>query len=127
MSKIRFSVGQGEVNHPEDVRTIQQFLNKIPQFAGGPKSKLHESGVYSAETNAALANFLETLGRDKYQGLGTGRRDYKPIQFGPSATPPPGPRTIVRSLNELHRLKRGQKVFLTPDEYERVAICHFMP
>lgn len=51
------SVGMGGVNRPDDVRTIQQLLNQVPQMLGGPLPQLIVDGFAGPKTNGAIYGF----------------------------------------------------------------------
>jgi len=82
---ITASVGRmGGVNRPNDVRTVQELLNKIPVTSGGPIPLLETDGVCGKKTIDAIQKFqLHHFG---WQGA-DGRVD-------------PGGQTL-RKLNEL--------------------------
>lgn len=42
---IRATVGKGGVNHPDDVRKIQELLNAVPEDSGGPRPRLAVDGL----------------------------------------------------------------------------------
>jgi hypothetical protein len=55
---ISASVGRmGGVNHPDDVKTVQQLLNKVPAHSGGPAPPLDPDGKCGPKTIAAIQNF----------------------------------------------------------------------
>ena len=56
---IRASVGQGGVNRPADVRTIQEMLNKALPGWGGPAAKLVPDGFNGPLTVAAIRRFQQ--------------------------------------------------------------------
>jgi hypothetical protein len=54
---ISESVGAGGVNLPEDVRVIQDLLNRVPAEAGGPVPELVVDGIAGDRTNQAIFDF----------------------------------------------------------------------
>lgn len=82
MEIIQASVGEGGVNRPGDVETIQSSLNRIPLDQGGPVPRLSVDGIIGPKTIGAIRHFQE------HHGLtADGRVD-------------PGGRTMAK-LNEL--------------------------
>ena len=57
--RIGASVGQGGANRPDDVRTVQQLLNKVLPGWGGPSPKLVEDGACGNLTKAAIRTFQQ--------------------------------------------------------------------
>jgi hypothetical protein len=51
------AVGLGAPNDPDDVRTIQQALNRFPESMGGPKPKLKPDGIVGRLTAGAIEKF----------------------------------------------------------------------
>jgi hypothetical protein len=51
------AVGEGGVNRPEDVKTIQEMLNKVLPGWGGPSSKLTVDGICGSLTKEAIRKF----------------------------------------------------------------------
>lgn len=69
-AQIGKSVGEGGINAPFDVKTIQQLLNKVSDLSGGPIAQLAENGLIGPDTNAAILRF------EKWQvGSSDGRID----------------------------------------------------
>lgn len=56
-TSILKSVGMGGVNRPDDVKTIQDLLNLIPQVLGGPLPLLKVDGLAGPKTNGAIYGF----------------------------------------------------------------------
>jgi hypothetical protein len=56
---ISASVGEGSVNRPADVRTIQEMLNKALPGWGGPTPKLALDGICGRLTKAAIRRFQQ--------------------------------------------------------------------
>ncbi|MGE0759049.1 MAG: peptidoglycan-binding protein [Pirellulaceae bacterium] len=54
---ISAGVGLGGFNQPEDVRTIQEALNRVPESQGGPAVALVVDGIAGQRTQAAIAKF----------------------------------------------------------------------
>ena len=61
---ISASVGNGGINRPDDVKIIQQALNRIPEKNGRPAPLLKEDGMCGPMTIGAISNFqrLNNLG-----------------------------------------------------------------
>jgi hypothetical protein len=57
---ITKSVGMNGVNRPEDVRTVQRFLNAIPVPLGGPQPKLATDSLVGPHTIGAIRRFQQT-------------------------------------------------------------------
>jgi len=55
--KITASVGNGGINIPDDVRTIQTALNRIPTLQGGPLVPLKVDGLSGPNTISAIRRF----------------------------------------------------------------------
>lgn len=55
---ITASVGRmGGVNRPQDVRTVQELLNKVPAASGGPTPLLAVDGLCGPKTTNAIQRF----------------------------------------------------------------------
>ena len=54
---ISASVGRGGVNRPNDVRTIQAALNRLPPASGGPIRPLAVDGICGPKTIDAIQKF----------------------------------------------------------------------
>lgn len=67
---IAASVGRlGGVNHPSDVKAVQELLNRVPHAAGGPYPLLPEDSVCGPSTVDAIQKFqLEQLGWSNADG-----------------------------------------------------------
>lgn len=72
---IRGSVGMKGHNNPADVKTVQQFLNAVPQMKGGPDVLLAEDGLCGPKTQAAIS---------KYQSKVLNRSDGRVDPQGPT-------------------------------------------
>ena len=59
---ISASVGRNGVNRYEDVLTIQQMLNVIPAYQGGPAAALVEDGKNGPNTMGAIEKFQRFIG-----------------------------------------------------------------
>lgn len=59
---ISASVGRNGVNRYEDVLTIQQMLNMILAYQGGPVEQLDEDGKSGRNTIAAIEKFQRFIG-----------------------------------------------------------------
>lgn len=59
---ITASVGQGGMNIPSDVATVQQLLNCVPALEGGPVPKLEVDGICSGITILAINRFQRVHG-----------------------------------------------------------------
>jgi peptidoglycan hydrolase-like protein with peptidoglycan-binding domain len=84
-TSILKSVGVGGVNRPDDVKTIQELLNLIPQLLGGPLPLLKVDGLVGPKTNGAIFGFQKK-------------------QFGPSGADgrvDPGQQTIQKIIDLL--------------------------
>jgi hypothetical protein len=64
------SVGLGQANDPDEVRTIQQALNRFGPGLGGPDPKLVPDGKVGPKTNAAIVKF-----QTRQLGFADGRVD----------------------------------------------------
>src|SRR5262245_42353020 len=51
------SVGRGGTNNPEEVKIIQQALNRIGPGLGGPSPKLDPDGIVGTKTIGAIEKF----------------------------------------------------------------------
>lgn len=51
------TVGLGQANNPDEVRTIQQALNRFGPSQGGPDPKLVPDGIVGPKTNASIVQF----------------------------------------------------------------------
>lgn len=56
---IGSSVGQGGTNRADDVRTVQELLNKVPVTWGGPSVPLDVDGLVGDKTTTAIRNFQQ--------------------------------------------------------------------
>lgn len=56
-SSITASVGKNGANRPEDVRTVQAMLNKVPSEHGGPAAPLEVDGLAWGKTADAIERF----------------------------------------------------------------------
>ncbi|MBI4566737.1 MAG: hypothetical protein HY716_18830 [Planctomycetes bacterium] len=54
---ITGSVGQGGLNHPSDVMTVQYLLNCVPATQGGPSPELAVDGIVGPKTINAIHRF----------------------------------------------------------------------
>jgi hypothetical protein len=54
---IQGSVGRGGKNNPEDARRIQDALNRVPPFQGGPQPLLLVDGLVGPKTIGAITRF----------------------------------------------------------------------
>ena len=52
-------VTPGEGNRKDDIRKVQQLLNKFTPAAGGPSPKLNPAGIMTTQTLAAIRNFQQ--------------------------------------------------------------------
>lgn len=59
---ITASVGQGGMNIPADVATVQYLLNCVPGLEGGPVQKLEVDGICNAVTIIAINRFQRVHG-----------------------------------------------------------------
>ncbi len=82
---IAASVGENGTNRSEDVRTIQEMLNKALPDWGGPSPKLGVDGICGQKTKAAIRRFQQVQ-------LST--------YFRPDGRVDPGKRTLKR-LNHI--------------------------
>jgi len=91
---ITASVGRmGGVNRPDDVRTIQDLLNRVPTTAGGPKPPLDPDGKCGPKTINAIQTFqLHHFGWPGADGRvdPNGRTHVKLNEFDGPASPAPG-------------------------------------
>jgi len=55
--QISASVGLNCANRPEDVKTVQELLNKVPPPSGGPLPALKIDGLAWDKTNSAIKKF----------------------------------------------------------------------
>ena len=55
--QILASVGAKGVNRTDDVITVQDLLNNVPEKEGGPKVKLKIDGICGPKTKSAIQNF----------------------------------------------------------------------
>jgi len=91
----------GGVNRPDDVRTVQELLNQVPTFSGGPKPLLDPDGKCGSKTITAIQTFqVHHFGWPGADGRvdPNGRTHTKLNEFDRSATP-----TGVRLLTLLIR------------------------
>jgi len=79
---ISASVGKGGKNLPEDVKAVQEALNKV----GG--AKLSADGKYSSQTQKAIEEFQKRLGQFKPDGLIRPGRGPARILSGSEKMPP---------------------------------------
>lgn len=84
--QITASVGAGGVNRQQDVRTVQELLNKVFPGWGGPEEKLAVDGLVGPKTIGAIRRFQQAQ-------LGT--------IFTPDGRVDPGHRTLHR-LNHIN-------------------------
>jgi hypothetical protein len=52
--------GNAGGSHPAHLRTLQEFLNRIPPSAGGPIHQVPVSGLWTEATERALRQYLGT-------------------------------------------------------------------
>ena len=95
------SVGQGGLNKPADVMTVQFLLNCVPVSQGGPIKDLAVDGIIGPKTILAIRQFQKTQfgwadGRvDPEQSGGTtivGLKTFDPLPDSPSVDPSPEPK-----------------------------------
>ena len=93
---ISAAVGPGAPNRPDDVRTIQELINKVPVSEGGlpPDRKLVVDGLCGPKTKDAISKFqLKQFGWGGTDGrVDPGQQTLARLnQFDAPAAPPPPP------------------------------------
>lgn len=91
---ITASVGMGGVNRSTDTITIQQLLNNVSPYDGGPSPPLVVDGICGPKTKAAIQNFqLKQFGWSGADGrVDPGQQTLERLNlFDRGVTPPPPP------------------------------------
>lgn len=95
MASITASVGRlGGVNRRDDVITVQELINKVPQNSGGPVTLLKTDGICGQKTINAIQRFqLQHFGWSGADGRvdPTGQTLLKLNEFNGTEAPVPNP------------------------------------
>jgi peptidoglycan hydrolase-like protein with peptidoglycan-binding domain len=93
------TVGRGGVNRTEDVRAIQELLNKVPEDAGGLRVKLIVDGICGSATRDAIHRFqVRQFGATGADGrVDPGGRTLRKLNDydSPVVTQPPGAQPVL--------------------------------
>jgi hypothetical protein len=80
LKTIRAAVGEGGVNIPADVATVQYLLNCVPVSKGGPPRALKIDGFAGVVTTAAINRFQQFHFGSSNNRLEAGDKTYEELK-----------------------------------------------